>query len=266
MSSVLDEMERVANLETISEPKDIENALNMFFDMSLEDLIDRIERHKWIAESLSSGFVLNKRKLLRRSIRDIFMLIGYAPAVPWFEIPEEDTWFYENKADRKFLSAESCFSIARIINERKGSDPVLCQLCQIEFNSLIDYLFSITEDRRLDASAIRIRRFYDEYRNRNDAGEQARYVGGQTTIGDVISTACATGFKAWLCGCLPLNKYVEEVRLSYDIIRILFMDCIRMSLIETDRGRLKELLDQCSEKGKYDPENYEEFDFTDCYE
>ncbi len=267
MSAILEQMERNARAERIVDPVTIEELLDCFLDMSFEELTGGIERHKWLVECLASGFVLDQSKLESRSMREILMLIGYTPAVPWFEIPDDDKWFYDNGPDRKFFSAESCFSLGRVINERKESVPVIRQLLQTDFISFTEYLLKKTgNDKRIANYLIRIRVFFGKCRKREIEAGRPGMSNERFTLGDVLMATCRNGHKAWICGYSSLNRYVDDVRRSYDIMRILFMDCIRMSLISSDRNRLKELLDACSETGKYDQDYYEQFDFTDCYE
>lgn len=272
MSNILDEMEKTASVERIEDHEKIGQILDRFLDMSLEEFVGNDERFTYLGRDISQGFDLDQEKVEKLSLRDILILIGYEPGFPWFELPEDDTWFYDNEPTRKFFSAGHCFFLARVIRDSASSNPVLKQFMHMDYWKFIKYLsdrmVEMTDDhngnqREICRKGMKLNRLYsitDKFTREYSSVE------GYISMGDVINTACCVGLRCWICGTEPLNIFMKKTQSAYNTMRILFMDCMRMSLIKSDRDSFRFLLDTCSESGLYDEDCYSEIDFNDCYE
>ncbi len=272
MSKILDEMEKTASAERIEDLERIEQILDRFLDMSLEELVGDDKRFTFLGRDIAQGIILEQKKVEELSLRDVLTLIGYEPGFPWFELPEEDTWFYDNEPSRKFFSAGHCFFLARIIKDRASYDSVLKQFMYMDYWKFIKYLSDrmvektgeqTGNSRVICQKGMKLNRLY---RITDRFTREYSSVEGDISVGDVINTACSIGLRCWICGTEPLNIFMEKTQSAYNTMRILFMDCMRMSLIKSDRDSFRLLLDTCSESGLYDEDCYSEIDFNDCYE
>ncbi len=272
MSNILDEMEKTASSERIEDLEKIEQILDRFLDMSLDELVGDDKRFTYLARDIAQGFDLDQKKVEKLSLRDVLTLIGYEPGFPWFELPEDDTWFYENGPSRKFFSAGHCFFLASIIKDRASYDSVLMQFMHMDYWKFIKYLsdrmVEKTEEQNGNSRVIcqkgmKLNRLYfltDKFTRKYSSVE------GDISVGDVINTACSTGLRCWICGTEPLSIFMQKTYSAYNTMRFMFMDCMRMSMIESNRERFRSLLDICSESGSYDEDLYSQIDFNECYE
>ena len=273
MSNILKELEKTASVERIEDLSKIGQILNRLLDIKLKE-IACTERSKYLERDIAKGFGLDANKVSELSLKDILMLVGYEPGFPWFELPEDDSWFYDHDlvSNRKFFSAGHCFFLARLIKDWAPSNPVLQDFMHIGYWKFIKYLSEKMSElvdtgngntREKCRRGMRLNHIYsitDGFTREHSSIE------GDISVGDVISTACSLGLRCWICGTEPLNIFMGNTYSAYNTLRILFMDCIRMSLIKSDRDSFRSLLDICSESGSYDEDSYLQIDFSDCYE
>ena len=271
MSKILEKIEKTASVERIEDLEQIGQILNRLLDINLTEIASN-EKFEYLGNDIAKGFVLNQDKVSSLSLGEILTLIGYEPGFPWFELAEDEAWFYDNKPTKKFFSAGHCFFLARLIRDRASSNPVLNQFMHVDYWKFIKYLsdrmIEEADDQNSDSREIcrkgmRLNRLYsitDRFTRKYSSIE------GDISVGDVINTACNLGLRCWICGTEPLSTFTEKTYSAYNTMRLMFMDCIRMSLINSDRDRFRLLLDNCSESGTYDEDYYSQIDFNDCYE
>ncbi len=274
MSKELEAMKKAATTENIEDPKVLDSVMNGFLDLKYRVLAGDKEANGFVARDIARGFDLDAEKVADLKMRDILILLGYEPAAPWYEFPEEDAWFYEDYKDKRLCSAWNCFALASVILGRAGSVPVLKQFLQADYWSFIKFIGErMTESydekdrasREVMRRGMRLNRLFSDterfVHENNRSLDQKDH-----TLEDVLSTAHKTGSRGWACGAIPISMYMERTVRSFEVIRDLLLDCIRMNLIKSDRDEFRAILDRCSKTGRYDDELFSQLDFSVCYE
>ena len=274
MSRTLDEMERIASETRISDPDWIKEIVNGFLNMTYRELSGQEYRFGYVAKDIAKGFSLDEDKVRDLKLRDILTVIGYEPAAPWFEIPEDDIWFRERYGSRRFFSAGNCFSLSQIILQRKKEVPLLGRFLKMDYWQFMKYLYdrmvilSGSGNGYPDRGRFAGMQFNRVMQDTEDFVYEYGSVdrGKKMTTEDVLTTACNLGRHSWICGTEPLDSFRDKVFSSYRITLLFFMNSIRMVLIPSDRSAFKSLLLQCSDVDEYEEKYYEELDFSDCFE
>ena len=274
MSEVLKAMEEMASGKSILNFDKISEIMNAILTMKFSDLAGDAYKNGFIARDIAKGFRLEAEKVSELPLKDILCIIGYEPGVSWFSIPEEDERFYKDRNDMSFLSAGSCFLLGKLMLDRKDELPYVEQFMHIDYFALINYLSErmeehykkkwLPESEIIQMSADMTNRYFE---TKDFVSEQNSSVDRkEMTVNDVILTIVDRGLRTWVCGTEPVNKYVERISKTYELMKVFFMDCIRMSVIHEDRKYFKELLKRSSELDYYEPEILEEIDYKYCYE
>ena len=273
MSKILENMEKEVLSGRITDRDRIERITNDLLSMSFNGLADNVERYRFIAKDLANGFLLAPKKVAKLSIREILVLIGYEPGVPFFAVPEEDDWFYKDSPEREFYTAYNCLCLAYTLLNNKDSD-IVKQFKRINLNSFRRYV------KECAMGLLHKQGYTDPQIRAYGAGYNVKYghlrwylteycgidEDADISIEELLRECVFNASRGWKCGIEPLDHYMHKTIKACVSMRILFMDFIRTNLIIADRNEFRAILDRCSESGHYDDENYAEIDFTDCYE
>ena len=278
MSKQLDRILEAAFEGNIVGQDEIKEIMDGFLSLSAAELSGGQEKFKYIVWDLARGFELVEEKVKELSIRELLILIGYEPGTVRFMMPEEDAWFYQDeKYNRSFFTAGTCFTLGMLVLGMEKKIPLLGRFMKIDFWSFLKYLGNIlTEEgkatdnpalnRELRKRGMRLNRFWHDsetFVRENTSSESEEEI----TVGDLLTTVCNVGRRGWICGTEPLDSYADRVYAAYRFVKFLFMDCMRMILIEKGRAGLTEILNKCCESGDYFHENPDVISFnSDCYE
>ncbi len=272
MSTTLDALEAKVMIKSINDPDKIDEIMCQLLDMSYAELTTGKPGYAFVAKDISDGFVLDAEKVLKCTMREVLTMIGYEPAAPWFEIPEDDAEFYNDALDRRLYPARHSFYLGGIMKAVQKTNHTVGQFMRIDYHGFLRYIsekFINSNDegssdrREVMRRGMRLNKFYAE-----TVKFVCRYdntkVQDELTIGDVIDVAYKRGISAWHYGDTSLKTYEEMIRDSFKIMNWFFMDIIRMNMINADRTLFKELLIRCSESEEY--EYFDELNFEDCFE
>ena len=278
MSKQLDRILEAAFEGNIVGQDEIKEIMDGFLSLSASELTGGQAKFEYIVRDLARGFGLVEEKVKELSIREMLILIGYEPGTVWFMMPEEDTWFYQDdKYNRRFFTVGTCFTLGMLVLGMEKKIPLLGRFMKIDFWSFLKYLGNIlteegkeTDDpaleRELRRRGMRMNRFCHDsevFVRENGSLESE----DEITVGDLLTTVCNVGRRGWNCGTEPLDSYAGRVYAAYRFVKFLFMDCIRMVLVERDRDRLTEILNRCCESGDYFDEYPDVISFNnDIYE
>ncbi len=205
-------------------------------------------------------------------MRDIICLIGYEPAIPYFDIPEQETWFWEGAADRRLSSSRHCFQLAQILDivRQKAANNEL--FMRISLQSLLDYIrYVMTKDGKVEVSLTRkcceledrLEIMVEFYRAFFIEEEEKRR--SDITIGDLLEVVVKVGTHPWQCCAESCYGYLLKIVATREICTILFMDFIRTMLIPRDHEGFRNILNRCSEKGVW-PYKFAAIKFKKCYD
>ncbi|MBO4903087.1 MAG: hypothetical protein J5518_09870 [Lachnospiraceae bacterium] len=273
MSRELEMLEKKASGNCIEDLDTIALILERFLNMTYRQLMGDVDANGLVARDIAIGFDLDVQKVYDLTLRDILVLIGYEPAWPYYALPEEDTWFYKGNPDKQFYTASNSFLLGLIIMKREKKEPVLEQLMHIDYRTFVKYAsYRMAEaggditSRDTCRKGMRLNRIFyhtKKFVMENGKSDEEK----DLTLSDVITTVCTVGNRGWACGALSLDTFVERTRKAYGLMKDLFMESIRMTLIQTDRAYFRSLLDRCSPEGKYDKNVLKEYaDCSACYE
>ena len=266
-------IKRVATDEVITNADRIEKTIKDFLQLKCEELGTNNPSMRYLVRDLATGFALDEESVRKCTVEEILILIGYEPAAPWFEIPENDKWFYDKDPDKRYFSAGNSFLMGNALLKAYGQNNVIKQLLSIDHWTFFKYLANQlsagclpTPQENVRKAGMRLNHIYAQGK-----GYIQRYKNAELnemyTMGEYIADINRLGASCWMCGTESADEYVEKVVQAYLIMNRLFMDCIRMMLIKSDRSRFKSILDRCSGvSGGYEQERYEELCFYGCYE
>ncbi len=281
MSEALENLEKLASEDNITNPDRIGSILNRFLDMKIMKLKGPKCRKNpylaYITRDISRGFLLDPGKVEECSIRELLTLIGCEPGVPWFEInAAEEAWVAEEKLTRGFSSAGHSFALGQALLMAQPHEPEITRLMKINYREFIQYLANrinasndnadqmhsrlcLKKGMRLNRIYYETQKFVRDYNNSLENENLDKIL----TLGGIIELASQRGSQPWICGNEPLGLYVERIVRTYKIMNWIFMNSVREIAISIENGYIKKLLDRYSESGNY--ENFREIDFESCF-
>ncbi len=278
MSKQLDKIIEAAFQGNIVGQDEIKEITDSFLELSVAELTGGQYQFEYIVRDLAKGFDLLEERVKELSIRELLILIGYEPGTVWFMMPEEDAWFYrDDKYNRRYFTVGTCYTLGMLVLGMEKKIPLLGRFMKMDFWSFLKYLGNVLTEESKDTTdpdlerefrrrGMRMNRFFhdaEEFVRENNSFEPE----AEITVGDLLVTICNVGRRGWNCGTEPLDLYAGRVYAAYRFIKYLFMDCIRMMLIERGRDRLTVILNKCCESGDYLNENPDVISFnSDCYE
>ncbi len=289
MSKKLEELEMAAKAEQIKDAATIDRIVSKLLETPLSELGGAPTVVDYLTKDIAQGYVLESEKVKDCSLSEILMLIGFEPGVPWFEFPEEDTWFWndEHGPAKSLFAANHCFVLGSILDYATRSNLTVKQFMRINYWSFMRFLsdrvakfvanfaakynYSPTVVRKISMKNNVITKNTvklvaagkPELADITDFSELNALI----TVGDVISTLIKLGTKGWSFGVMPFSDYFNRTISVYRAMKNFFMDCIKdVLLIGVDNNYLHSVLDRCSSTGTYDSEYFDEICFEDCFE
>ncbi len=285
MSKQLEALEKAATAKQMEDFCTIKNIVDKLLNTSVRELDGSTAVVDYLANDIAQGYVLEANKVKDCSLYDILMLIGFEPGVPWFELPEEDTWFWndEHGPEKTLSSANHCFMLGSILNNAARSNLTVKQFMRINYWSLMRFLSDRTAKfaakHNCSPSIVRKISMKNNVIIKNTirlvvAGkpELADFTAFSElntliTVGDVINALIKLGTKGWSFGVMPFNEYFNRTISVYRAMKNFFMDCIKdVLLIGADSNYLHSVLDRCSSTGTYDSKYFDEICFENCSE
>ena len=278
MSKQLDKILDATFEGNIKGQDEIREIMDGFLGLSVAELTGGQTKFEYIVRDLATGFGLLEEKVKELSIRELIILIGYEPGTKWFMMPKDDAWFYQDdKYNCNFFTAGTCFALGFLVMCMEKKIQLLGRFIKMDFRSFLKYLGIFmteegknTEDPNLESelrrNGMRLNRFcHDTEAFVKENGSPKS--GEEITVGDLLTTICSVGRRCWTCGVESLDSFASKVYMAYRFVQFLFMDCIRMILIERGRDGVTVILNKCCESGDYFDENPNVIDFdSNCYE
>ncbi len=258
MSDMLEKIESLASAKSITDPVMIDEITNSFLDIRYSEIAGQKGFETFVSWDISKGLHLNERSVSDCTIREILTLISMESFEDWFEIPEKDneifTGYFPN-------TASDCFMFVRLLCDKRKKNAYINRLFKIGYREFLKYLvdsFVKTGGNAVCEDAVRRRKaqagsaYYqamemvlEERKSGNDPCADDKN-GAGVTLGEVLDIAVRQGTAVWMCGTIPLIDHAESVRKAYLTANSLFMDCIKMNLINMSREQARELLYKCS--------------------
>lgn len=274
MSKVLDELEKIAKSNCITDNDRIDRIIKHMLTLPFSYFQKDEGRYKYLCDDLCKGFKISLGDTSRISMEDVLLLIGYEPGNSYFDSPDGEGM----KTSRRFNSAGDCYALALLINYLSKKDIRIKEFTQIGLYAYTDYLrekiVKEYNNNNIQFSSYwdmlkRVDRFkektnaYITHAYLSDASKTEPVNVKTMTLGDLICKALGGCGKSWLCGVKPLDIYRSEIIESYDMLNRLFMDAVRMPLIRSDRERFEEIIIGYGNRPFDEPVN---IDFEICYE
>ena len=264
MSAQLEEMAKRASQTVITDPDHIDAIVRYVLSREISYFRKDKIRYEYLCDNLSAGFGIDVDSLSSMTVANVLMLIGYEPGNQFFNSP----LIKEKGYDKRFNSAGDCRSLGVMMYYLSGSGNIrIREFMHIGLEAYTKYLHTKVREefekcRITRRVAGRMMLGIDSFRSVSN-----RYIDnsdGTATIGTLIDKAVNHGIRCWVCSAVPLEDFSSGIIESYDILRRLFMDGIRMPLvIGYGREQFKQLIYSCAESPL---EKLGSIDFTKCYE
>lgn len=266
MSYYLEQMERMASQKSISDHDHIQKIMNKMLSIPFVYLKKDTVNYERLRDKLVEEVDFASGDVDNLSFADILLMIGYQPGIEDFDTSK----FVKKNYGKKLNSASSCRFIAGIITNMAERGDILFNLfLNIEMPEFISFLTNkINNDyknnRISEGSKLRICKQIEEFSDlSNQYLESSDQEQETVKIGDLLNEAVSESLVPWLCSCIELNQYANRMAYTYDIINRLFMDAIRIPLVNGDRSRFCELYKTYS---MYPYEKIKNIRFEACYE
>ena len=273
MSAALEALEKAAKAPSITDPEEIRSIINNLLGMNYRNLAYNIKSHSYITNDIGNGFGISSSKVEDCSVRELLMLMGCEPGVPWFEITGEDNCHFKKKMGKDYCSAGHSFTFAVVLLNARKKNTTVNRFMKIDYRAFMDFLHGIISKSLEETDHAVVNRFhmapgklseievhtkkYMHDHGRSDLSERS------LTLGDLIETASLKGTRSWMFGVEFLDDYLEKIVSSYYVMNGLFMYCIREVMISDGLCDIRELLDKCSESGEY--EFFDQIEFQYCF-
>ena len=259
VSAILDNMERTVDSGYIDDPEQIEKIIGDFLNMKCYELSPY--EPSFYEKDIAQGFDLEVGRLRDRAMKDILAIIGYMPSNSWFQSANEEPWFRQNRLEKDFCCAISCYYLLfALLNDKHNIDVRM--FMHIQYKAFCKYINLVSSIHQKGSSGkiLEIVTYINGYIRENKPDADLNSM----TLGNVLEIARKNGGVVWTCGIGQLSQYVGKLVSAYKVIKLVFMDCIRQNLISADRDCFMKLLDSCSPTGEY--ENFGKLEFDSCYE
>ncbi|MCR5280059.1 MAG: hypothetical protein K6E19_11515 [Lachnospiraceae bacterium] len=273
MSAALEALEKAAKKTSITDSEEIRSIINNLLGMDYRNLAYKIKPHSYITNDIGNGFGISSSKVANCSVRELLMLMGCEPGVPWFEIAGEDNCHFRKKMGKDYCSAGHSFTFAIVLLNARKQNKTVDRFMKIDYRAFMDFLLGIVSKSFEETNHAAINRFHmtpgklseiesHTKRYMRDHGRSDLYE-KPLTLGDLIETACLKGTNSWLFGYEYLDDYLKKIVDSHFVMNGLFMYCIREVMISGGLLDIKELLDKCSDSGEY--ELFDRIEFQYCF-
>lgn len=253
MSEMLEKIERLASVESITDPALIREIINRFLDLRYFDLAKENSVESFVPWNLTKGFTLDENKVSECTIREVLGFIYLESFNDWFDVPEPDRKIFDNSIPN---TAHDCYMVSKLLCLKRRKNVYVDLFMKIDFRAFVKYLMRSLDETwgekgkksTIEARKVEIGNMYFmfcKYIWENDSVDLKNCDEKKTrqgfTIGDVLKKADSTGERGWMCGLVPLSKYAVSISEAYLTANRVFIDCIVKNLIAMNFGQLLEL-------------------------
>ena len=272
MSTLLDRMEACAMQGNYKDPERIDEITTRLLDLRLVVPAKGRQRYLRLTNEIATGFELNPDQVMCCSVRELLILIGFEPGMPFFCFPEDDVIDYEKMTDKKDCVVNHCYALMRVLMETEKKHSDIGDFFRIDYNAFYDLISERLREKERSCRGSKEKRDLQERerqlkRIRSETEEYVRwlfsYESDQViTIGDLFSGIDRVGSSGWGCGLESAREYLNRVIRIYQMTREFFMDGLLMNMIPSKWRAFRATLEKC----EYDPRIYEKINFADCFD
>ena len=275
MSETLERIEMMASCDAIKEMGEIHRILRSLLNIPYDEFGYEKGYYDFLSDDISSGFLLDERKVKKCTVGEILIIMTCMPGNPWFKIDEHEIWYRFSNLGRDFYSASACFYLTEILIGAERINPVVKQFMNTGYSAFIDYLDAmrssenkselpeVPEDHKLSPELDKLRSDTIEYVRNNNKNRPEMQI-NDITIGNILRTVHRRGNRPWMLGNEFLDDYADRMMITYATAHDLFMKSIRKCLIDVGTQNIIKTLDKCSEFNKYD--HFNQIDLKCCIE